>query len=378
MARISCSEFLEQFVFPLVAGGNVRVGAPLSEQDLERFCNELPHASVPLVAIDEARRKALATLVVRVPAFVLDADELYLAAAVHNLLFLVHPRRYRWMVTEAFVERVLAVSMVFAAQPFKRDRTRVLARHALFHGLLRLRREDTTLTWWSGRADFHGQKPPKRLLTWSRLRRLRRKTQVIGFRELLGKSELLPTLATLLHRSPLTLLLADQQDALPFRWEDAAFVLQDAELTRAISYRAVEHSDVKTCLTVCARYGLAFEHMLARDPTPGQIQLVAAFLVHLNALVMMTFPAEEVRDVYDRFASTVVGEDTGIRGLFEFLALPEVLRSMDVCFAEPPDLQADARLASRWQQHQKMLVPSLAQQLPDWRNRIAEYWGGCD
>src|SRR3954452_9277611 len=92
MARPHVRDFLGRFVLPLVAGGEVHVGAPIPSPDLERWAMELDDASVELTAVDDARQAAVATLVCRPPAFVLEADDLLLAAGLHNALFLVHPR----------------------------------------------------------------------------------------------------------------------------------------------------------------------------------------------------------------------------------------------------------------------------------------------
>ena len=117
MATATCAEFLESFVLPLVAGGALHVGKPIDAATLETFQQQLPHASVPLVAIDEARERVLSRIVVRPPACVLDEDELHLAAAVHNLLFLAHPDADGWNMSESGRAKVVTCSQSFAARP---------------------------------------------------------------------------------------------------------------------------------------------------------------------------------------------------------------------------------------------------------------------
>src|SRR5204862_3408750 len=80
------------FMRPLVAGGERHVGPPVPTPDVERWDTELGEATVELVAVDEARHAVLSTLVCRPPAFVLDGEDIALAAGLHNALFLVHPR----------------------------------------------------------------------------------------------------------------------------------------------------------------------------------------------------------------------------------------------------------------------------------------------
>ena len=44
MARPDLSSFLERFVWPLCAGGELHVGRPLTAGDVQRFEDDLPHA----------------------------------------------------------------------------------------------------------------------------------------------------------------------------------------------------------------------------------------------------------------------------------------------------------------------------------------------
>ena len=76
MSKIALKDFLTGFVKPLVAGGELHIGAPISLADLDRWDYELPHASVESVEVDDARTAVLSTLVVRPPAFLLENEEL--------------------------------------------------------------------------------------------------------------------------------------------------------------------------------------------------------------------------------------------------------------------------------------------------------------
>src|SRR5690606_19631304 len=127
-------------VKPLVAGGDLHVGAPIPLPDLERWDGELHDASVESVEVDDARTAVLSTLVCRPPAFLLEADELALAAGLHNALFLVHPRADQWSVSDRQRRRIIDTALTMVSQPLTRDRTRVLARHALLHNLFAVKR----------------------------------------------------------------------------------------------------------------------------------------------------------------------------------------------------------------------------------------------
>ena len=71
-ARTSASSSAS-FVKPLVAGGELHVGAPIPLPDVDRWEQELHDASVEQVEVDDARHAVLSTLVCRPPAFVLEA-----------------------------------------------------------------------------------------------------------------------------------------------------------------------------------------------------------------------------------------------------------------------------------------------------------------
>ena len=100
MARPHVRDFLTRFVRPLIAGGEVHVGPPIPTADVARWEHELDDASLELAAVDDARHAVASTLVCRPPAFVLEADDLLLAAGLHNALFLVHPRAEEWSVSD--------------------------------------------------------------------------------------------------------------------------------------------------------------------------------------------------------------------------------------------------------------------------------------
>src|SRR5690349_4355345 len=143
MARLDVATFLRTFVKPLVAGGELHVSRPISQEDVDAWSADLPHASVEQVDVDDARTAVLSTLVVRPPALVLDQDELLLAAGLYNALFLAHPSADGVLVTERQRRRIVSTAQAMVGQPLTRSRTRVLARHALLHNLFHLARTDT-------------------------------------------------------------------------------------------------------------------------------------------------------------------------------------------------------------------------------------------
>lgn len=368
MARPHVSVFLDRFVRPLVAGGELHVGAPIPTADVDRWEHELPHASVELVAVDEARTAVLSTLVVRPPPIVLERDELALAAGLHNALFLVHPRAERWSVSDRVRRRIIDNALSLVSQPLTRNRTRVMARHALLHNLFHLRRNDIVVSWWTGRARFQGQKPSARLTAWPSIRRVREDVTVVDFDELLAVPDTAPIVATLLRRTPLTQLLDSHPGAPPLHWEDAVFLLRDAELARAVAYRLVPDASPREQVAGPARLAAAFEQMLERAPDEADVRAVTAFLVHLAALLCLgEIHLREIHAKSPLISTVLAAEAAGQRprGLTTLFALPGALVSVDPRLATPPGIDSIPALAARWQVHRAQTAELLSDAVID-------------
>jgi hypothetical protein len=368
VARPHVREFLERFVRPLVAGGELHVGAPIPQPDLDRWAGELDHATVELVAVDDARTAVLSTVVCRPPALVLDEDELALAAGLHDALFLVHPRAEVWSVSDKQRRRIVETALAMVSRPLTRNRIRVMARHALLHNLFHLTRSDVTVSWWTGRARFYGQKPPSRLTSWRNVRRVREEVTVVDFDELLAVPDTAPVIATLLRRTPLTQLLDSHPGAPALHWEDAVFLLRDAELARAVAYRLVPDAAARDQVAGPARLAAAFEQMLERAPDPMDVRTVTAFLVHLNALFCLSELAIREPGAKSPLLSTVLSADAAgqrPRGLATLFALPGAVALVDPRLAQPPGIAGQPALERRWRVHRAQATELLGEAVVD-------------
>ncbi len=374
MAMASCADFLESFVLPLVAGGDMHVGRPIDAPTLESYEQQLPHASVPLVAIDEAREKVLSKLVVKPPACVLDVDELNLAAAVHNLLFLAHPDAEGWGMSESRRAKIVASAQSFAARPRSLSRTRILARHGLLHNLFNIGRNDIKVSWWTGSATYEGQPIPKRLTRWSDVRRVKRDETRVGFRELFQGADVTSVIASLSRRSPLTLLLSSGQGGPHLHWEDSVFLLRDAEIARALAYRSVEGESAAEQTQTPARYAASFEQMLERTPAQEDIRAVLAFLVYINSLLAM----KELQQTGDSpLLASTLGASQRTRGLATFFAAPGAVQLVDERLAQPPGLADDVRLSRRYQIHRRQAASLLGESVIEaLAERLRRHLGG--
>lgn len=364
MAGRELEGLLERFILPLVRGGELAVGRPISLDELRALEEQIPHASEKVVEVDEARADILSDLVVRPPSLVFDIDELALAAAVHNLLFLVHPRADSWSVSGSGRRKVVETAQEMAARPLSQSRSRVLARHGLLHNLFDLTRVDTKVSWWTGSATFLGQRPPGRLRAWRTVRRVREEQTVASYDELLGTVEVAPVVAAVLRRTPLTHLLSMHREGPPLQWEDAVFLLRDPELCRAIAYAALRGAEPRQLVAAPARMAAAFEQMLERAPAQADVRAVAAFLVHLNALLAMAETGERDLGARSPLLSAVLSPERASqrpRGLATFFAVPAAAALVDPRLAEPPGLAEDAALRERWARHRAQVVEGVGE-----------------
>lgn len=336
----------------------MHVGKPIDVEELERLESELPYATVPLVAIDEARAIIISELVIEAPSCVFDADELSLAAAVHNLLFLAHPSVDGWSSSTPNRMKVIATAQHLASRPRSQSRRLTLARHALLHNLFDVQRIDTKISWWTGSATFLGQTPPARLARWSSVRRVQQEESKVGFQELFRGADVAAVIVALVRRSPLSHLLCAGRFGPPLHWEDAVFLLRDASLARALAYESLRGSTAAEVLLRPAAFAADFEQMLERSPKESDLRGVAAFLVHLNALLAMR---EERMREQSPLLATVLSASSRPRGLNTFLALPAALAEVDPRLAEPPGLANQPALAARWRVHRDQIYDVLGE-----------------
>jgi len=374
VAKDSVRDFLTRFVQPLVAGGEVHVGAPIPATTVDEWLTQLPAASVETNAVDDARTTVLATLVVRPPPVLFEDEDLQLAIGLHNALFLVHPRLDAWTVRDKQRRRIIDTALAQVSQPLSRQRARVLARHALLHNIFRLTRSDITISWWTGHARFAGQQPPRRLTAWKGLRRVHQEIAVVDFDELLAVPDTAPVIATLLRRTPLTQLLDSHPGAPPVHWEDAVFLLRDAELARAITHALVTPGAARDQVAGPARLAAAFEQMLERAPDEADVRAVCAFLVHLDALFCFgelsprDWVAAQPAQVRSPLLATVLAADSASqrpRGLQTLLALPSALAQIDPQLATPPGIASSPALLARWRGHRAQTVELVSDAVID-------------
>jgi hypothetical protein len=175
------AQWLHHFVLPLVAGGDVRVAHVIGAREMRTLVSSDVSRDETGMRIAEARHAISSELVLSPPEPVLDEEALRLAAAMQDLLFLLHPGTNAPSVTRRRLRAVSTYATELATLPLpnldlddSRTAARVLAeRHSMLHHLFDLGRDDVRVSFWVGKREFHGAEPPSRLLRWPELRRVR-------------------------------------------------------------------------------------------------------------------------------------------------------------------------------------------------------------
>jgi hypothetical protein len=358
--------FLKGFALPLVRGGEMHVGAPVDQAKVEAWSARLAEASGTINLIDAEREAVAAELVVRPPPMAFGGFELRIAAALYDVLALAHPAASSVTARDRAKRHVLETALALADVPPPQTRGDLLERHGLLHNLLDVSRQDTRVSWWTGKAEFRGQKPPARLTRWGSVRRVRVQHETVAIDELLESDEASAVAGRLLRASPLTDLLAPARARPAFAWEGCGQVLRDAELARVVAYRWL--GDASELTAAAAAGGRAWEKLLHGGASADVVRVVTAFLVHLLALLALDEVRERDLDAPSQAIKAAI--DSRDPGSLALLAVPEVAASVDPRLAEPPGLADDAPLARRWRAHRAQARGTVAERVGELAEKL--------
>jgi len=237
---------LSSFVHPLVAGGEVLVSYPIGPGAMHYFLQATPLDDKVVPTIVRARVEVLRDLLLTATARGLSAEELYLVAALHNVLLASHDDLSDGFRGGARWRHCLAwgLEQLSAVRPCESAET-ALARHSLLHQVTELTRRDILVTSRLGRRRFLGQDPPKSALVWPRLRKVQQSEQVVPLSRIVPDEDARRALSAVLEQSPLTCLVAwpydDGVHTAALRFSPAVLaVLASPELCRSVTYRHLE------------------------------------------------------------------------------------------------------------------------------------------
>lgn len=338
------AQWLHHFVLPLVAGGDVRVQQAIGAREMALLRGRaLDDETTRRIA--EARHAIVSEIVIAPPEPELDDDALRLAAAVQNLLFLLHPGTATLSVTRRRLRAVAGYAAQLATLGLPdpeldggRAAARVLAeRHSMLHHLFDLGRDDVRVSFWVGKREFRGAEPPARLLKWPDLRRVREerwRVTVVG--EAMADAVMKPIVAALVQSSPLTDLfeparLEPRFDLLPLaRW------LRQPEVARAVADRWLAAGVAQ----VAGAYTAALL-ALYNDKEPrarAAARTATAFASHVQLLGLVGRRAASEREHLVELQGQVQAQP-GLRDFYGLFAAAQ-----RVGLGRPADVARDVRL----------------------------------
>ncbi len=271
----------EHVLLPLLAGGEVRPLPPVGSTRALELAGEQGIAATG-GALDEIRARRLRAARAVLPVDALgdvSAGEWLLAFALNDLLQVTNPSLTDWFGNDRPRHLLDMIRNVVSEVGPPRRVHEVVARHATFSRVLQMQRIDTHVSWWVGSADFHGAKPPPRLLMWRGIRRVHVDEQSVTFAKM--AAEELPwypawqaALSDWLAATPLTDLANAGRHAPEFRWTGATLALIGTVTGRNLVRRALLAADA-------GRAREALSQATAKVEGTEGGELAAAFLTEL-------------------------------------------------------------------------------------------------
>lgn len=238
--------FVAEFLLPLVRGGTLLVGRPLSFRDVRGMMHATAERPAPeereaALALGRARRECLGVLVPVAPELTLDESTWRLGAAVHNLLALAHPRIATGPGADARIQRVAEAAAQLASLGAPDSLAATLARHSMVARLGEIQRRDHTVRFWLGTRTFVGRPPPPRMLALPRVRGVRvESVRRTWLRDVGIHAAARPAFLALTEASPLGEALDPWRLDPPVSWARLLSVLRFPALARLVAGRIVE------------------------------------------------------------------------------------------------------------------------------------------
>jgi hypothetical protein len=222
----------EQFLAPLVIGGDLTPGPAVGARAAVALDGGLAAVDPDLRSRVDLARVRVARRLVPVDMLVgPDIHEWALAAALHDLLFALHPSLERPLRRSAPDRLMTFAEQALCTVPAASSLAETVSRHSFFARAFELHRTDVTVSWWTGRESFLGTDPPPRLLAWPELRRVQTTTTTVPVADLpdvlrAGRRERFRNvLSVWLEKVPLTSLATCTRALVPFEWSGATLGL---------------------------------------------------------------------------------------------------------------------------------------------------------
>lgn len=342
--KFAPARWLHNFVLPLIAGGDVRVAMVLGARELRQLKDSDFDNDENGQRIGEARHAIVSELLISPPEPELDEDALRLAAAMQNLLFLLHPGTAALGVTRRRLRAVSAYTAELATLHLPEadeEGARILAaRHSILHHLFDLGRDDVRVSFWAGKREFRGAEPPPRLLKWADVRRVREERwRITVAGEAMADPLYKPIVAALLASSPLTDLFEPARLEPRFDLLHLARWLRQPSLARAVADRWLSAGLPQ----VAGAYTAALMALYNEKDTRARLaaRTATSFAAHVQLLHLLgrRAPMGEREHLLD--LQGLVQAQPGLRDFYGLFAAAQ-----RVGLGRPTDVARDPRLAA--------------------------------
>ena len=289
--------FVSDFLLPVVRGGAAHVGRPLGMDAVARMLRDLPlfeGAGLEKLAASRTASAMRVSPVAGPPPF--DETTLRLAAALHDLLALGHPELGG--ARSRRTDRVADAALELAAIGPPASAGEAVNRHSLLARLPEIVRVDRTVHFWLGKQTFVGRRPPPRVTSLPKLRRVRvEQTSRSWLREIgipvVGR----PAFLALNVASPLGEALDPLRLDPPVAWGRILPVLRFPTLARVVAGQAVGIGvDRSGDALADALYRFASFHdqTPGTDASPEAVGFALRFLAHIVWLDVLFEHAPQV------------------------------------------------------------------------------------
>jgi hypothetical protein len=298
-------EVMAGFLRPLLEGGEVVVGRPLTPGMLEHFALARPtDMEVDRAIFDKLHEAASELAPVRAVPWP-DRGLAAVTMAAHDLVATTDPSLDRAFARGARMRMLEFIDWLLDEAGPPATRGAALARHAVVSRVIELARTDVVVKNWAYTYRFFGRPVPKRVVAMPRVRWVRSTETRVSIRELwTALNEELPVLSrvdALVARSPVTQLL--RTDLTPsLRLGTAALAVLSDDLVRS----GIARELVAQGGAVMAPLGHALHDLHAQGAPPRLVYyaLALVFEAHIVAILDARAGTEPVfRRPTDPFAA---------------------------------------------------------------------------
>ncbi len=354
--------FLREFAVPYVQREGCTIRRVVPFYEVPTWNVQIDKHSDLVRQIDSGR-SALASEMVCSPVGMSPDIDLSLLVSIYNSLLLVHPHRYGLSFQRGKVQRDVRTTLI-AARPDTAEAA--LWNYTLVQPLIGATREDTFLQWWTGKAEYYGTVPPRRLQRWQAMRQVTQKVRVTRFEDMFASDDYVGICEGLSIASPLSALLC-ASPCLPLDWQNCLQVLREKKLARSVLYGLIASKDYKK---IIRKYTRSYRRLWEEAADIQSIHTVASFFAYIQYHLCFIDALPRWEDS-DR-ASVVANA--------HFWLVPELqpslapLASVASKVSGLDDAQAASSMAVRWQQFRRRLIGLVGESVvrdmrENWRQR---------